>query len=164
MIAYAMFAGTIIGMQRDSAAATQPQGCTNQKLRQLTRRIGRMYDARMADCGLKTTQYSLLASLDRLGPVKPGELAAALSMDPSTLTRNLQPLLEAGWVQLDPGPDARTRLASLTAAGRAKRNEARSHWKQAQQSLNRTLGAEQVARLHELIDVFQAELDRVQAG
>ena len=33
-------------------------GCSNMKLRRLTRLISRHYDAHMAECGLKTTQYS----------------------------------------------------------------------------------------------------------
>ena len=40
------------------AAQALPQGCTNFKLRQLMRRVATHYDAEMAQCGLKTTQYS----------------------------------------------------------------------------------------------------------
>ena len=64
-----------------------PRGCTNFKLRQLTRRVSQHYDRVVAECGLKTTQYSLLTHVDRLGPVRPTDLAAAMAMDPSTLTR-----------------------------------------------------------------------------
>ena len=41
-----------------------------------------------------------------------------MTMDASTLTRNLQPLIQAGWVTLGPGADGRSRLVSLTDADR----------------------------------------------
>ncbi len=142
-----------------SAPTQSPLGCTNLKLRQLTRRVSRMYDAQMARCGLKTTQYSLLAVVDAFGPLQPGEIAHRLSMDPSTLTRNLQPLEAAGWIRVEAGPDARSRLIAITESGREKRAEARAHWKRAQQSLNRLVGEERVATLHALLDELQSTLD-----
>lgn len=129
-----------------------PQGCTNLKLRQLMRRVASHYDAQMALCGLKTTQYSLLSHVLKLGPLRPGELAQAMKMDASTLTRNLRPLIDAGWVELQAGADARSRLVHITDAGRSKRAEAQRHWKTAQLALNDALGAERVVALHVLID------------
>ena len=138
-----------------SASATgpaRPQGCTNFKLRQLLRRVSQRYDVEMAQAGLKTTQFSLLSSLQSLGPSRPGDLAAAMGMEASTLTRNLKPLVAAGWVAQGAGADGRSRLVSLTDAGRAKRAEALRSWRVAQQAMNDTLGVEQVLALHALID------------
>ena len=87
----------------------KPQGCTNFKLRQLVRRVSQLYDQELAKAGLKTTQYSLLSHVLKLGPIRPGDLAAAMTMDASTLTRNLKPLVAAGWVVLGQGSDARSR-------------------------------------------------------
>ncbi len=133
-------------------AATRPQGCTNFKLRQLLRRVGIHYDVEMAQCGLKTTQYSLLSHVLKLGPIRPGDLATAMKMDASTLTRNLRPLVDAGWVTLEAGADARSRLVHITDTGREKRAEAQRHWKAAQLALNETLGVERVLALHALVD------------
>ena len=140
--------------------ATAPRGCTNLKLRQLARKVSRHYDAVIvAAVGLKTTQYSLLSHLDKLGPLRPADLAAHMTLEASTLTRNLQPLVAHGWVEIGPGADARSRLVTLTEAGRAKRAEAQQAWKQAQQALNARLGNERVAQLHALIDDCMAALD-----
>lgn len=128
------------------------QGCTNLKLRQLTRRITQHYDAELANAGLKITQYSLLSYVVKLGPIRPGDLALAIKMDASTLTRNLKPLISAGWVQLAEGADGRSRLITATDAGRDKRQEALRHWKTAQTSLNRLLGMPKMLALHALID------------
>lgn len=133
-------------------ALPAPRGCTSFKLRQLTRRVSQHYDRVVGECGLKTTQYSLLSNVERLGPLRPGELARAMAMDPSTLTRNLQPLIKLGWVAIGPGADGRSREVSLTAAGHAKRAEAQRSWKRAQLELNERLGVERVAHLHALLE------------
>lgn len=139
----------------------RPQGCTNFRLRHLGRLVGRQYDAELAHCGLKTTQYSLLTAVMHLGPVRPGELAQEMGLDASTLTRNLRPLVEAGWVAQGVGDDARSRSISITAEGLAKRAEAQRLWRRAQEKLNATLGVERVAALHALLDqsveLLQAE-------
>jgi len=135
-----------------------PRGCTNFKLRQLTRRVSQHYDRTLRDCGVKTTQYSLLSQIERLGPVRPSDLATAMAMDASTLTRNLQPLLERGWARIGPGVDGRSRLVVLTASGRAKRAEAQRAWKRAQIALNEQLGSARVAELHALLDECLATL------
>lgn len=134
-----------------AAPTIKPQGCTNLQLRQLTRRVSQRYDVEMARIGLKTTQYSLLSYVVKLGPIRPADLAQAMAMEPSTLTRNLKPLVAAGWVAVAAGADGRSRAISATPAGQAKRGEAQRHWKQAQQSLNQTLGTARVLALHALI-------------
>lgn len=139
--------------------AVKPQGCTNLKLRQLSRAVTRHYDAYVAPTGLKNTQYSLLSHVVLLGPIRPGELAARMKLDASTLTRNLQPLIAAGWVEQGPGDDARSRSVVATEAGRAKRAEGQRAWKQAQLALNARLGGERVAALHALLDDCLAVLD-----
>ena len=140
-------------------AKAAPRGCTNLKLRQLTRQVTRGYDAVVGATGLKNTQYSLLSHVVLLGPIRPSDLAARMKLDASTLTRNLQPLVAQGWIEIGAGPDARSRLVSATEAGRAKRSEAQRAWKQAQLALNATLGEERVARLHALIDECLARLE-----
>ena len=83
--------------------AVKPQGCTNLVLRELSRVVTRHYDAYVAPTGLKNSQYSLLSHVVLLRALRPGELAARMKLDASTLTRNLQPLIAAGWVEQGPG-------------------------------------------------------------
>lgn len=145
-------------------SAQPPRACTNFRLRQLTRRVTQFYDAEMGKTGLKTTQYSLLSHVLKLGPVRPGELARAMTMDASTLTRNLKPLIDAGWVAVTAGPDARSRTITITPAGRALREAARSDWQRAQKGLEARLGANRVIALHALIDDSLALLDAPPEG
>lgn len=139
-------------MSPAAPAETAPRGCTNLKLRQLSRAVTRHYDAYVAATGLKNTQYSLLSHVVLLGPIRPTELAQRMRLDASTLTRNLQPLVAQGWVVQGPGDDARSRLVEATEAGRTKRAEVQKAWKQAQLALNRRLGETRVAALHTLLD------------
>ena len=141
-----------IAIQNPPEAGLKTLGCTNFKLRQLMRRVAQHYDLEMARAGLRTTQYSLLSYVLKLGPLRPGELAKAMRMSASTLTRNLKPLVDAGWLTLAAGSDARSRSVAITPAGRAKREEAQRHWKVAQESLNKVLGAARVLSLHGLIN------------
>lgn len=132
--------------------AVKPKGCTNLKLRQLSRLITRHYDAYVIATGLKNTQYSMLSHVVAFGPLKPSELAKRMQLDASTVTRNLQPLLAMGLLRLGPGDDSRSRLIEVTEAGRAKRVEAQRAWKQAQLDLNARLGDKRVVALHALVD------------
>jgi DNA-binding MarR family transcriptional regulator len=142
----------VTAIPRSFAEQLKSQGCTNFKLRRLLRRVSQRYDEEMAKVRLKTTQYSLLSNVQRLGPVRPSDLARAMAMDASTLTRNLKPLIAAGWVELGAGSDGRSRLVRLTDTGLGKRAEAKRHWRIAQESMNELLGAERVLALHALID------------
>ena len=127
-------------------------GCTNLKLRQLTRRVSQQYDLELSKTGLKTTQYSLLSHVVRLAPIRAVDLAKVMCMSASTLSRNLQPLVAMGLLVVLPGDDARSRLVSVTQAGRRKQAEAMRKWRVAQEGIIHLFGAKRVAALHALID------------
>ena len=133
-------------------AVAPPRGCSNLKLRQADRVVSRYYDSLLATAGLKTSQYSLLGHIAAMQPVRPADLARQMALEPSTLTRNLQPLLAQGWVTVGPGVDGRSRVVLLTDAGRTKRSEGQRAWKKAQLGFNERLGAARVAQLHALLD------------
>ena len=129
-----------------------PRGCTSLKLRQLSRAVSRHYEAHVAPTGLRNTQYALLSHVVKLGPLRLGDLAQAMELDASTLSRNLQPLLDKGLVACHVGADARSRIVQATASGVALRYEAQQAWKRAQRALNDRLGEARVATLHALVD------------
>ena len=136
-----------------SPIAPRIAGCTAFRLRKLTRRLTQHYDACLAPAGLRVTQYSLLSMLAHNPPLAMAELAQRMEMDRTTLTRNLQPLAAAGFVEAMVGADARTRLVTATGAGRDAWGEARPLWRRAQNEVNAALGMEGVQDLHALLDV-----------
>lgn len=150
-----MVVDTIYSMRN----STKPQGCTNLKIRQLDRMVTRHYDRHIAEAGLKNTQYALLSYVAKLGPIRPSDLARRMQMEPSTLTRNMQPLVAQGWLKIGEGGDARSRLVEVTELGQVKQVEVQRVWKEAQLALNERLGVNRVAALHELLDACIECLD-----
>lgn len=134
-------------------ADSRLSGCTCSRLRRLTRRVTAVYDHALAAVGLRVTQFSLLAHLRGHPGFAMTDLAGRLDMDRTTLTRNLAPLIAAGWVEVTPSPeDARRRLVRITAAGDDIWRAARAHWRRAQQEVRSTIGDESLAVLHRLVD------------
>lgn len=130
----------------------------------MTRRVTQLYDAELAKVGIKTTQYSLLSNVVKLEPVRAVDLASAMRMSTSTLSRNLQPLIANGWIVVNAGEDARSRLISSTEAGLAKRLEAQRSWRVAQDCINKALGLQRVSALHALIDESMHLLSPLEAN
>src|SRR6476646_1274891 len=122
--------------ERPKPAATP---CLCNALRQADRAVSRLYDEELRGVGLRTTQYSLLRWLLHAGEVRQRDLGALTSLDETTLTRTLRPLIDAGWVAIRPGKDRREKLVRLTDAGAAKLREARPGWERAQQRLRSLL-------------------------
>lgn len=89
--------------------------------------------------GLRTTQYSLLRHLSRPGEVRQRDLGGLRSLDETTLTRNLRPLIDSGWVAFGTGEDRREKLVRLTEAGAAKLEEAGPAWERAQKRMRSRL-------------------------
>jgi DNA-binding MarR family transcriptional regulator len=129
------------------------RGCTCFKLRRLTRRVTAVYNRALAPTGMRVTQYSLLSNLRGTGGVPLSQLAETLDMDRTTLTRNLKPLADAGWVEVQPSPlDARVRLVALTASGDEHLRAARAYWRRAQEEVNGTIGEADLGELHAMLD------------
>ncbi|MDX2157137.1 MAG: MarR family winged helix-turn-helix transcriptional regulator [Hyphomicrobiaceae bacterium] len=125
----------------DSAKATPPGGCTALRFRKAARRVSQIYDEHLAPYGLTITQYGLLAHIRRLDGVSIGELAAELVMDPTTLTRNLGPLVKRDLVAVRPGRrDRRARTLQLTPEGRETLAKSAAGWKAAQRDIASILG------------------------
>ena len=75
--------------------ARPPTPCLCNALRQASRAVSRLYDEELRGVGLRTTQYSLLRVIARAGQVRQGDLSELTSLDETTLTRNLRPLVDA---------------------------------------------------------------------
>lgn len=137
-----------------------PIKCTGATVRRFARRITSFYDLHLQPTGLKLSQYSVLAHLSD-EPRSLLQLSRRLEMDRTTLTRNLAPLLDNGWVAQVRGDDARQRLLVLTPAGQRQRAQARDAWKAAQQKLEEHLGSDLIAGLHTRLDSALRKLKAV---
>src|SRR5579871_1756027 len=86
-------------------ALPEPAICNCLALRQAARHATQLYDRHLAAEGLKTSQYSILAKLLRLGPQSIGALAEMMVMDRTTTTRAVRPLARDKLVVIAPGED-----------------------------------------------------------
>ncbi|MDX8432312.1 MarR family transcriptional regulator [Mesorhizobium abyssinicae] len=68
---------------------------------------------------VQSSQYPLLAALDKLGPLPVGELAQSLGIAQPGVTRSVALLAELGLVEVSPSnDDQRRRIVSLSRNGR----------------------------------------------
>src|ERR1700726_2571580 len=111
--------------------------CNCLALRQAARHITHFYDQFLASSGLRTTQFSILAKLRRLGPIMINALAADLVMDRTTLGRNILPLERDGLIAVEKGRrDRRSKTLRLTEAGQARFRAAVKEWAEAQKQFD----------------------------
>jgi DNA-binding MarR family transcriptional regulator len=121
-------------------------------VRQAGRWISQLYDQHLAACGLRSTQYAILAQLDRLGSASIAALAEAMVMDRTTITRNVTPLQRDGLLEIaGVAGDRRRKELRLTAQGQQTLAAARPHWRRAQQAFERHFGAAQATALRTLL-------------
>jgi DNA-binding MarR family transcriptional regulator len=94
--------------------------CLCLHVQRAARMVARRFDEALRPLGLTNGQFSLLTSLNREEPATMGAVAAVLAMDRTTLTAALKPLQRTGFVEVRIDlEDRRTRLLTLTPAGRA---------------------------------------------
>lgn len=136
------------------------QECNCLALRQAARHVTQFYDQCLAPTGLRTTQFSILAKLKRLGPLTINALACELVMDRTTLGRTMLPLERDGLIAIEDGAsDRRSKELHLTKAGAERLRTARKRWREAQTRFEAVFGAERAFNLrNELRAVASSEL------
>jgi DNA-binding MarR family transcriptional regulator len=143
------------------AISTNPADCNCLALRQATRHVTQFYDQWLTPVGVRATQYSILARLNRKGPLTINALAAELVMDRTTLGRNIRPLQRDGLVAIGAGEtDRRRKELRLTPAGSSRFAAAQKEWTKAQADFERAFGARRAKALRVLLeDVASRELN-----
>lgn len=130
--------------------------CLNLELRKANRVMSQIYDGYLTQCGLKTSQYSILRSIYLLRQTTNKELQDILVLDQTTLTRGLTPLIRDGYITVQPGVDRRQKNLSLSVEGKTLFKRAEALWQEAQQYASLRLG-EQVKE--QLLALSKAVVD-----
>ena len=129
--------------------------------RSATRAVTHHYDEALSACGLRGTQFTLLAAVTFAGEATMTQLAETLVMDRTTLTRNLGPLKREGLIKAGRGKDRRTRVVAVTERGRRALREAYPLWEKAQAAVVKGLGPkawkELMATLTAAVSVSQGQ-------
>jgi DNA-binding MarR family transcriptional regulator len=106
-----------------------------------------LYDKYMQESGVRITQFTILSQLMLRGEMPIGKLAGILGMERTTLTRNLTPLEQQGWISIHAGDDPRARMIGITGQGRSVVRRSFPFWSKAQAQIGKLLGADGQAAL-----------------
>jgi len=136
---------------------SRPEDCNCLAVRQAARHITQFYDHFLAPSGLRTTQFSILAKLRRLGSITINALAAEMVMDRTTLGRNILPLERDGLVIVEQGSrDRRSKELRVTEAGEARFRAGMKGWAQAQRQFEAAFGAKRTTDMRVLLHAVAA--------
>jgi DNA-binding MarR family transcriptional regulator len=138
-------------MQSKASPALDQTACNCLALRQAARHVSQFYDGHLASEGLRTTQFSILAKLKRLGPLSINELAKSMVMDRTTLGRAVRPLQRDRLLAIGADDDGRKRVLRLTPAGEARLKAAATKWRAAQTRFETAFGVPDAADLRSVL-------------
>jgi DNA-binding MarR family transcriptional regulator len=139
-------------------AKASPLDCACFNTRKTARVLGQVYDRALEPSGLKNTQFTALAVADAYDGISITELAKAMEIERTTLTRNIQVLERDGLIKVGPGADGRTKTVVLTAKGKRTLAAALPLWKRAQERMLREFGANRWKSLQKELDAMRDRL------
>lgn len=116
--------------------------CYCASLRQASRAISQKYDAALRDTGLTITQFTLLNMIAHMPRPRVNDLADALTMDQTSLSRTLRTMERDGLIAEVPGEDKRESRWILGPQGQVRFKQALPAWRAAQKSVEKLLGAD----------------------
>lgn len=132
--------------------------CTCFRIRRLSRQVTQLYDDALRPVGLRVTQFSLLSALRNEGPMTVADLARGLGADTTSISRALATVSKNGWVQIEDGPDKRSKSVAIAAEGKAILQKAEPFWQTAQAKITETLGEESQQNLDIQLDALSQRL------
>lgn len=115
--------------------------CLGFRIRLLSRTLSSLYDTALRPIGLTAGQLNVLVAIAKLGPLTPGEVAKRLSMEKSTLSRNLDRMRERDWIRTSPGARSNSHLLTISPSGRRLLKKALPLWMEAQDQATELLGS-----------------------
>jgi DNA-binding MarR family transcriptional regulator len=117
--------------------------CACRNLRMTSRVITQYFDKALQPVGLRATQFALLADISSRESSTVGELADALLMDQTTVTRNIEILRKSGLIDVRLGEDdSRKRCIKITELGTTILKDSIPSWEKTQQHIEEKIGSE----------------------
>ncbi|PCI74919.1 MAG: MarR family transcriptional regulator [SAR86 cluster bacterium] len=126
--------------------------CSCFYLRRAARLVTRQYAETMKPTGLKSGQFSILASLSLQGTQSITALAERMGLERTSLSRALRPLEKDGLINITAEQEKRRRFVELTKQGRATYKKALPLWNAAQSQYKKQLGAQEMKILKGLLE------------
>lgn len=121
--------------------------CLLTRTRSISRVITNMYDHALRPFNVNSSQFSMLVLIARMKGASRAELGRANHLERSTSTRNLQLMLDEGWIEEKMPDRGRSRPIVLSESGRKLLETAMPAWREAQGQAKRLLGEDGAAAL-----------------
>jgi DNA-binding MarR family transcriptional regulator len=116
----------------NSLAHEIAENCVAVRIRKLNRMVTSLYDDSFREFGLTVAQFNLLVAIGSFDKVSPKTVGQILSLEKSSLSRNIEKMKTKGWVETLPGQDLRGHDLALTRSGTVLLKRAKPAWDQAQ--------------------------------
>lgn len=128
--------------------------CAAVRILSAARTIGRFYDDALRPENLTITQFTLLTTIGKAKPTSISEIGAYLSIDRTTVTRNLKLLEKAGLVTRGIEGPHRMREIRLTEQGIEALERAYPRWRSAQEFVENRLPKTKLNELKAALKYF----------
>ena len=144
--------------------------CAWFNLRRAARSVTGVYDDALKPTGLRSSGFTLLATVAESEPISVGDLAEALFLDPTTMTRNLQVLRRHGLLSVSLRSSVRKRFVTLLPKGRKALARSLPLWRRAQRKFVNKVGQKswrawqkELERISTLANEVRLELSKKQS-
>ncbi|MBW4095958.1 MAG: winged helix-turn-helix transcriptional regulator [Acidobacteria bacterium] len=123
--------------------------CLGRRIGRLHRLVARRFEAELRTSGLTLPQLEVLSELALPEKAaRPSDLARWLGLERSTISRNLDVLVDRGYVRAaEKSPTGRSTRVEITATGLTALESAAPAWERAQAWISGTLGPDAVPAL-----------------
>jgi DNA-binding MarR family transcriptional regulator len=139
----------------------QPIGvdqCNCFTVRKAARQISRLYDAYLQPCGLRITQFLILATLNEQRSASVNALAERLDIERTAMGKMIGFLERDGFVKMRPSTtDGRIRIVELTPEGTDLFERAAPLWREAQHQFSVMNGPKNVAVLRRSLSQMKVD-------
>ena len=141
-------------------AVVEGSECMAYNLKKATRAVQNLFDSAYKSIGLEGTQYTVLAHIYVAEPITLSKLADMMSVDRTTLGRNLKPLEKKGLIDIKIGDDRRAKLINITDHGREVLSQAQPIWKETHEQIKDLLGVENWSSIVSNLKELTAKLNK----
>jgi DNA-binding MarR family transcriptional regulator len=126
--------------------------CILLRTRVVSRVVTGIYDQVLRPFGLNSPQFALLVVIHKIGPATRAEIGRFHQQEKSTLTRNLQVMLNEGWIEEVQDQTVRGRPIVLTEGGIKLLHDVEPAWQEGQRQAQAILGEAGTAAVTEISD------------
>jgi DNA-binding MarR family transcriptional regulator len=123
--------------------------CLALRVRIVARSVSAIFEQAMAKHDVTIAQVNMLTALGELGLCAPGRIGEVLQLERSTVSRNLDLLIQKGLVDAVSSDAKGIREVILNASGREKIETVMPDWRAAQKRAAKLLGPNGVKAVHE---------------